>query len=198
MCMHAQDGEGQRERVGENLKPLHAQCRAGLQAWSQDHEIMTWAEIKSWPLNCLSHPGAQSCWYYLLALYSILFPPSLLPLSYSFFLNLIVKHYKSLLTWLITLTVAFQFFLHALRGQQTKTVNQSQPLQFYWNIAAPIIYIFSTTILVLQLHNWVVLKKTIEPVQWVEWWSHKRYAHLQNPGTCECYLFWEKYLCQYN
>ena len=30
---------------------------------SQDPDIMTWAEIKSWTLNRLSHPGAPSVCY---------------------------------------------------------------------------------------------------------------------------------------
>ena len=47
--------EGGGERI---LSILHAQNRASLGAQSHDHEIMTWAEIKSWLLDQLSHLGA--------------------------------------------------------------------------------------------------------------------------------------------
>ena len=42
---------------GEGQTKSKAQCGA----WPHDHEIMTWAEIKSWALNGLSHPGALHC-----------------------------------------------------------------------------------------------------------------------------------------
>ena len=51
-------GEGQREREKEN--PKQAPCcqhRAWCRALFHDHEIMTWAEIKSQTLNWLSHPS---------------------------------------------------------------------------------------------------------------------------------------------
>ena len=50
-----------RKRARENPKQalyLCCQRRPQLGAWSQDCEIMTWAEIKSWMLNWLSHSGA--------------------------------------------------------------------------------------------------------------------------------------------
>ena len=47
--------EGERERI---LSRVHAQHRAWHGAWSHDGEIMTGAEIKSWWLHWLSHPGA--------------------------------------------------------------------------------------------------------------------------------------------
>ena len=45
----------ERERI---LSRLHVQHGDPLGAWSQDHGIMTWAEIKSQILHQLSHPGA--------------------------------------------------------------------------------------------------------------------------------------------
>ena len=52
-------GEGQWERKRENLK--QAPCLAwkawGSILWSWDHEIMTWAKIRSLKLGPLSHPG---------------------------------------------------------------------------------------------------------------------------------------------
>ena len=36
----------------------------GRGAWSGAHEIMTWAQIKSWMLNRLSHPGAPEYVYF--------------------------------------------------------------------------------------------------------------------------------------
>ena len=56
-------GEGQKERERENLKQgstPSAQLRASRRTLggSHNHEIMTWAEIRSQMLNCLSHPGA--------------------------------------------------------------------------------------------------------------------------------------------
>ena len=54
-CMKT--GEGQREREREN--PMQALC-CQWGAWYEpkNYEIITWAEIKSWTLNRLSHPGA--------------------------------------------------------------------------------------------------------------------------------------------
>ena len=43
------------ERISSRLP---TECGAWHGAWSHDPEIMTWAEIKSWMLNRLSHPGA--------------------------------------------------------------------------------------------------------------------------------------------
>ena len=40
------------------LSRLHIQHEAQRVAWTQDSEIKTWAEVKSWTLNWLSHPGA--------------------------------------------------------------------------------------------------------------------------------------------
>ena len=52
-------GKGQRERERKKSSSrLPTECGAWCGALSQDPEIMTWAEIKSWPLNHLSHPGA--------------------------------------------------------------------------------------------------------------------------------------------
>ena len=46
--------EGETERI---LSRSHAQCRGWCGAWSHDPGIITWAEIKSWMLNWLTHPG---------------------------------------------------------------------------------------------------------------------------------------------
>ena len=43
---------------GENLSRLHAQHRSYHGARTHHCEIMTWAEIKNWTLNWLSHAGA--------------------------------------------------------------------------------------------------------------------------------------------
>ena len=52
--------KGQRERGGERipsrLHTVSTEPKAGLEL--MNHEIMTWAEIQSWLLNWLSHPGA--------------------------------------------------------------------------------------------------------------------------------------------
>ena len=49
-------GEGQRE-TEKILSRLHAQRGARHGARSHDPGLMTWAQIKSWLLNRLSHPG---------------------------------------------------------------------------------------------------------------------------------------------
>ena len=54
-------GEGLREReerIPSRLHAVSAEPDAGLSIMNR--VIMTWAEIKSWPLNRLSHPGAPS------------------------------------------------------------------------------------------------------------------------------------------
>ena len=51
-------GDWQRER---NPSRLLAECRAPCGAQSQDPEIITRAEIKSWMPNQLSYPGATRC-----------------------------------------------------------------------------------------------------------------------------------------
>ena len=54
----AQESSGREGTEGEGkriLSRLHTQCRAQ----SHNPEIMTWAEIKSLPLNWLNHPGAS-------------------------------------------------------------------------------------------------------------------------------------------
>ena len=59
----AQAGRGERSRGRERiLSTLHIQGRAPCGAWLHDSEIMTWAEIKRWPLNQLSHPDAPIEW----------------------------------------------------------------------------------------------------------------------------------------
>lgn len=52
--------EGERGSEGGEsiLSRLHTQWKAQRGVWSHDLEIMTWAEIKSWTLNWLNHPGA--------------------------------------------------------------------------------------------------------------------------------------------
>jgi len=50
-------GRAQRERISSRLP---AESRAQHGARSQDPEIITSAEIKSWTLNPLSHPGAPT------------------------------------------------------------------------------------------------------------------------------------------
>ena len=46
--------QGKGERI---LSRLHSQHGAQWRAWSHNLEIMTWAEIKSWTLDWLSHPA---------------------------------------------------------------------------------------------------------------------------------------------
>ena len=41
---------------------LHTQCRAQCRVWSHDHDIVTWAETKRWPLNRMN-PGAPGRWH---------------------------------------------------------------------------------------------------------------------------------------
>lgn len=41
---------------------LLTECRALHRVWSQDPEIMTRARIKTWKLNCLTHPCAPIYW----------------------------------------------------------------------------------------------------------------------------------------
>ena len=59
-------GAGQREMGRDNPKQaLYCQgTDPGLELTSG--EIMTWAEIKSWMLNQLSHPGAPHCPLFLI------------------------------------------------------------------------------------------------------------------------------------
>ena len=47
-------GEGEKESQADTA--LSAEHDPGV--WSHYPEVMTWAEIKSWLLNLLSHPGA--------------------------------------------------------------------------------------------------------------------------------------------
>ena len=49
--------DGQRERIPSSF---HAQCGAQRRALSHHHKITTWADIKSWTLNWLSHSGVLS------------------------------------------------------------------------------------------------------------------------------------------
>ena len=55
---HESAGEEQKKKEREN--PKQAPCLAQNPMWAQSHdsEIMTWAEIKSWMLNWLSHLNA--------------------------------------------------------------------------------------------------------------------------------------------
>ena len=55
-------GEGQKEREKENPEQALRSVRLG--APSHDPEIMTWAQIKSWILNHLSHPGAPGIYIF--------------------------------------------------------------------------------------------------------------------------------------
>ena len=88
--------EGWRERERERiLKRLQAQHRAWHRAWSHHPEIMTWAEIKSWTVNQLSHPDGLISPLFLkdiLAGYRILF----LTVFFSFSTFIILVH------WLLT------------------------------------------------------------------------------------------------
>jgi len=54
---HVQTGRGGGGRERESSGRLSTECRTPREARSQDHEIMTRAEIKSQSLNRLSHPG---------------------------------------------------------------------------------------------------------------------------------------------
>ena len=51
-------GKGEGERISQACSNI--QHRAQCKAWSQDPEIMIWAEIKSWMLNQVSHPGTPT------------------------------------------------------------------------------------------------------------------------------------------
>lgn len=51
-------GRGREERDSSSRLPT-AEQGALHRALSQDPESMTWIEIKSWPHNQLSHPGAR-------------------------------------------------------------------------------------------------------------------------------------------
>lgn len=53
----ASRGEGQRERKKENLKQAPHPVQSPTMSWSHHSGIVPWAKIKSWTLNCLSHPG---------------------------------------------------------------------------------------------------------------------------------------------
>ena len=71
---------GERQREGERREnPKHSALSAepdtGLDL---SHEIMTWAEIKSWTLNQLSHPGVPE---------HKLLMPLYIPVAASFFLG---------------------------------------------------------------------------------------------------------------
>ena len=55
--------ERERERIPSSLRTLSAESDAGLEL--RNHEITTWAKIKSWTLNALSHPGSPYCCYEL-------------------------------------------------------------------------------------------------------------------------------------
>ena len=52
-----------RERIPGRLSTVSMELDVGLEL--TNHEIMTWAEIKSWMLNQLSHPGAPHIWPFL-------------------------------------------------------------------------------------------------------------------------------------
>ena len=56
--------KGQRDREGENPKQaLYFSVEPEMEFQPMNHcEIMTWAEIKSWTLNWLSHPGVPAVW----------------------------------------------------------------------------------------------------------------------------------------
>ena len=56
------EGWGERERIPSRLRPVSTEPNAEFEFTS--HEIMTWAEIKSWTLNQLSHPGAPRMNFY--------------------------------------------------------------------------------------------------------------------------------------
>ena len=57
-------GEGNREGERES-QACSTQCRT----WSYGPRIMTWAEIKSWTLNRLSHQVPLSPWFYMINSY---------------------------------------------------------------------------------------------------------------------------------
>ena len=66
------------------LSKLHAQHGTQCWAWIHDAEIKTWAEIKSWILNQLSHPGTPSI---LTKFHSLLRLPLFLPNVHFVFQN---------------------------------------------------------------------------------------------------------------
>ena len=51
-------GEGQKERERENPRQGPVSTKPNVGLYLRNCEIMTWATIKSWTLNQLSHPGA--------------------------------------------------------------------------------------------------------------------------------------------
>ena len=57
-CEWGRSEEKGRQRI---LSTLHTQCGAPWGAQFHDCKIMTWAKIKSWWLNRLSHPGTSLC-----------------------------------------------------------------------------------------------------------------------------------------
>ena len=56
-CTSREGAEEKGER--EFLSRFHTQNGAWHGAWSHDHNIITWAKIRSQKLNWLSHPGIQ-------------------------------------------------------------------------------------------------------------------------------------------
>ena len=58
--------EKERERIPSRLLTVSAEPNTGLKLMNR--EIITWANIKSWSLNWLRHPGAPelflTCWVY--------------------------------------------------------------------------------------------------------------------------------------
>ena len=52
------EGEEEGKKKSQANSPLNMEPNAGLNAMTLT-EIMTWAEIKSWMLTQLTHPGAQ-------------------------------------------------------------------------------------------------------------------------------------------
>ena len=54
----ARPGEAQRERETDRLRTVSTEPDAGLSL--TNHEMVTWAEVKSLTLNRLSHPGAPT------------------------------------------------------------------------------------------------------------------------------------------
>ena len=58
MCKQGGRAEGREtERISSSRPPT--KCGAQHRAWSQDLEIMTWAQTKNRMLNWLSHPGTS-------------------------------------------------------------------------------------------------------------------------------------------
>ena len=81
-CVWAGEGQrGGRERIPSRLRAVSTEPKVGLDP--ANHEVMTWAEIKSQVVNWMSCPGAPKSYLFYLKtfIYIILYDP------YSIFKN---------------------------------------------------------------------------------------------------------------